>query len=132
MAAQQKPERDTGITDAGKRHLAEIRATRALIVAITNESWGKAMSPMMRHAFAEFMRRFHLDISEVDNLGGKPYRNGNYYKRRIAELRSKGLIEWSEGEHIGHDERLDLAMEVGSEDAELAAWAKGEASRRLR
>ncbi|HEY5551567.1 MAG TPA: hypothetical protein VIK52_06755, partial [Opitutaceae bacterium] len=106
--------------------LLAIRATRALTVAITNESWGKTMSHGMRHAFAEYMRRFHLDISEVDNLGGKPYRNGNYYKRRIAQMRTRGLVEWTEGDYISIDARLDALVAAGDE------WALGENVRRAR
>lgn len=122
-------ERDAGLDRAGKLHLAQIRATRALTVAITNESWGKALTPMMRSAVAEYMRRFRLDISEVDILGGKPYRNGYYYRRKIAELRTQGRIEWSEGEQIGHDARLDLLMEC--DDPKRAKRAKDEATRRM-
>lgn len=122
-------DRDAGLDADGKRHMAAIRATRALTVAITNEAWGKALTPMMRSAVAEYMRRFHLDISEVDILGGKPYRNGYYYRRKIAELRTQGRVEWSEGEHLGNDDRLDVLAE--SEDPEVAKRAKDEGMRRL-
>lgn len=119
-------DREAGLTPAGRQHLADVRARNALIVAITNESWGQAMPVMLRRAFAEYMRRFNLDVSEVDNLGGKPYRNGFYYRRRIAEMRAAGKIEWSEGEHIGVDPQLDALAAQGDE------WAIREQTRRLR
>src|SRR6185312_2369725 len=137
MAAQQKPETSPATAVAhvdrrreldaeSARHLADVRARNALVVAITNESWGEKMTPVMRRAFAEYMRRFHLDISEVDNLGGKPYRNGRYYERKIAGMRSAGLVDWSAGEHIGPDARLDALIAQGD------PWAKEESARRLR
>lgn len=119
-------ERDAGVDAAGRAQLAKIRSDRAFIVAVTNDAWGKAMTPLMRKAFAEYCRRFRLDPSEVDNLGGRPYRNGYYYRRRIAEMRTRNLIEWTEGEHIGPDARLEQLVAAGDD------WAKQESVRRTR
>lgn len=131
MTAAQKPEqgppaRDAGLTDTGKRALNEIRARNALVVAINNESWGSKVSPLQARAYAEYMRRFNLDIHEVDILGGKPRRNGQYYKRRIMEMAHAGLIEWVKDYHIGPDERLQALVEAKDE------WAAAEHTMRLR
>jgi hypothetical protein len=117
----------------GKLHLAQRRADRALTTALRNETWSKSLSVQMQAAVAEYMRRFKLDISEVEVLGGNIYRTGYYYRRRIAEMRTKGLIEYTEGEMIGDDPRLrELMALTGEDDAEVAAWAKAEHFRRLR
>jgi len=127
-----KPDRDAGLTPEARQHMAAIRATRALTVAITNEAWGTALTPQMRHAVAEYMRRHRLDVSEVDILGGKIYRNGYYYRRRIAEMRAKSAVEWTEGEHIGPDKRLDTLASSSEPDlAEQRTWAIREQFRRL-
>jgi hypothetical protein len=128
-AVTKTTDRDAALTREGKMHVAAIRASRALTIAITNEAWGTALSAQMRHAVAEYMRRHRLDVSEVDVLGGKIYRNGYYYRRRIAEMRTRGMVDWTDGEHIGPDARLESLMT--SEDAELARKAKAEHERRL-
>jgi hypothetical protein len=140
MSASPKPETGTAVARQRpgeeslsrdqKQHLAQIRQTRALTVAITNEAWGTALTPQMRHAVAEYMRRNRLDVSEVDILGGRIYRNGYYYRRRVAEMRSRGMIEWTEGEHIGPSVELEKAIK--NEDPEIATWAKAEYFRRLK
>jgi len=139
MSAAQKPEtttvaksidRDAGLTPEGRQHMAAIRADRAMTVALRNEAWSKDCSPRVIHAVAEYMRRFRLDVSEVEVLGGNIYRTGYYYRRRIAEMRSAGLVEWSEGDHIGPSVQLDAAC--SDPDPDIAAWAKGERFRRLR
>ena len=119
--------RDEGLTAKGKETLERVRATNAIVVAITNEAWGKKLDPIHRRAIAEYMRRFRLDIGEVDVLGGRPYRNGYYYRRRLAELTRAGFVEWYTGEHIGPDPRLDA--ECARTDA--PAWAVAEQTRRL-
>jgi hypothetical protein len=129
MSTQQTPEsepRNPGLTPRAQARLYEIKARNAMVVAISNESWGGKLTPIQQRAFAEYMRTFHLDISEVDNLGGRPYRNGRYYMRRTAELASEGRVEWYKGEHIGPDARLDAMAKAGDQ------WAIDEKMRRLR
>lgn len=109
-----------------RAHMEEIRARNGMVQAIAGESWGNKLTPLQQRAFAEYIRRFRLDISEVNNLGGRPYRNGNYYMRRVAELASEGKVEWYKGEHIGPDDRLDFMAKNGDQ------WAIDEQTRRLR
>lgn len=125
-AQQAPPPRDAALTPRARARLAEIRARNALVVQLTNESWGAKLTPLQQRAFAEYARRFRLDISEMDNLGGRPYRNGRYYMRRCAELVAEGRVEWYKGDHIGpHADLATLALE-GDE------WARGEIMRRRR
>lgn len=121
-----KPANRPTLTAKAEARLYEIRARNAMVQAIAGESWGAKLTPLQQKAFAEYLRRFHLDISEIDNLGGRPYRNGRYYMRRIAELAGEGRVEWYKGEHLGPDDRLNyLATQDGGE------WAAQEKLRRL-
>ena len=121
-----KPANRPTLTAKGEARMYEIRARNAMVQAIAGESWGAKLTPLQQKAFAEYLRRFHLDISEIDNLGGRPYRNGRYYMRRIAELAAEGRAEWYKGEHVGPDDRLNyLATQEGGE------WAATEKLRRL-
>lgn len=124
-AVQRSAMREAGLTPHGRAVLAEIRARNAMVVEIQNESWGAKLTTNQMRAFAEYMRRFSLDVSEIDNLGGRPYRNARYYQRRIAELVAEGRIEWYKGDHIGPDDRLDELEGDGDE------WAKTENTRRM-
>jgi hypothetical protein len=101
----------TALQEQRAQYIAEKREKRAFIAAINGASWGNGLTAMQVSAFAEFMRRFKLDISEIDNLGGRPYRNGRYYMRRIAELVKAGRVEDHKGEHIGPDARLVALQE---------------------
>lgn len=118
-----------------RAEVQRMRSDRNFVMALTAEAWGATLDPQQRYALAEFVRRYHLDVNEVDILGGRPYRNGYYYRRRIAEMRTAGKVEWSQGEHIGPNkdlERLAKLQESDPEyDAELTAWAKDERRRRM-
>jgi hypothetical protein len=122
--------RKSTLSEQRAQIIAEKREKRAFIAAINGASWGNGLTAMQVSAFAEFMRRFKLDISEIDNLGGRPYRNGRYYMRRIAELVKAGRVEDHKGEHIGPDARLAALQE--SDDEELVRYAKAESTRRLK
>lgn len=131
-APSDRPAPRTSLTPRAAARLAEIKARNAMVVAINNESWGAKLTPLQQRAFAEYMRRFRLDISEIDNLGGRPYRNGRYYMRRGAELTREGRLVAFFGEHIGPDPQLDKLARDESVDAETRVWARAESLRRLR
>ena len=127
MATAQIPETDKPkLTPKAEARLYEIRARNTMVQAIAGESWGAKLTPIQQRAFAEYMRRFHLDISEIDNLGGRPYRNGRYYMRRIAELAAQDRVEWYRGDHIGPNAELAMLAAKGDE------WAIQEQTRRMR
>lgn len=119
MSSAAKPEDQSvsryRLTPKSEARLHEIKARNAMVQAIAGESWGAKLTPLQQRAFAEYLRRFHLDISEIDNLGGRPYRNGRYYMRRIAELAAENRVDWYKGAHIGPDVRLALAAESGEQ-----------------
>ena len=76
----------------------------ALIGAL---SWGSGMSLAIRRGWAEWCHTYGLDpATEVDNLGGNPYPNSEYYLRRLGELRQDGIITDAWLEHIQEDRRL--------------------------
>lgn len=120
-----KPAKYT-LTPKAQARLHEIKARNAMVEAIAGESWGAKLTPIQQRAFAEYLRRFHLDISEIDNLGGRPYRNGRYYMRRVSELAAQGRVEWYEGVHIGPDDRLAFHAANGEQ------WATDEQLHRLK
>lgn len=114
------------LTPKGEARMFEIKARNAMVQAIAGESWGAKLSMAQARAFAEYLRRFRLDISEIDNLGGRPYRNGRYYMRRIAELAAQDRVEWYKGRHIGPDARLETFVAAGEQ------WAIDERFDRLK
>ncbi|MDB4916380.1 MAG: hypothetical protein JWM95_4024 [Gemmatimonadetes bacterium] len=132
MTAAPKPEADAPVkrmpklTPEGEARLYEIKARNEMVRAIAGESWGAKLSMIQARAFAEYMRRFNLDISEIDNLGGRPYRNGRYYMRRVAELAAAERVEWYKGRHIGPDARLEEFAKAGEQ------WAIDERFDRLK
>jgi hypothetical protein len=130
MSTSQKPDEGPAVkfqlTPKSAARLQEIKARNAMVQAIAGESWGAKLTPLQQRAFAEYLRRFNLDISEIDNLGGRPYRNGRYYMRRIAELAAQGRVEWYKGDHLGPDARLDAMATAGDK------WAVEEKARRVR
>lgn len=122
----EKPDPLRGLSPRGRSRLLEIKARNAMVTAIQGESWGGGLSKRQAQAFAEFIRRFKLDISEIDNLGGRPYRNGRYYMRKTAELAAAGRVEWYKGRHIGPDARLEALANAGEQ------WAIDEHLDRLK
>lgn len=119
-----------GLDPHARREVLEQRMRRQITQAIANESWGQSLSPNAQRAVAAYMQRFNLDVGEVEILGGRLYRNGQHYKRRLAEMRSKGLVEWTKGYMIGPDPALDAAIK--DPDPDVAEWAKQERRFRIR
>jgi hypothetical protein len=131
---EQQDDGTAAMSPAQRYRLQQARQDRNYMMALSAEAWGSGISFGLRKAAAEYCRRNHLDPGEIDILGGKIYRNGYYYRRRIAELRTDGRVEWSKWYYIHHDERLDQlakdAAEVG--DTETEQYAKNEALFRMK
>lgn len=102
--------------------IEERRAINEVARQIGNLSWGKGLTADGLRAVAEYARRYNIDAaSEIDILGGKIYRNANYYIRRGAELLRAGTVTDIQVEHINADPRLAtlVARNVDGAQAEL-------------
>jgi hypothetical protein len=127
-------ERLTGTTPGGALTLAAendielARITNMVAAAIASLSWGGNMSGAMRRAWAEYGRRYDVDpITEMDNLGGTPYVNADWFKRKLGELRMAGVIKSVKLEHIHADARLDA---LRKSDTDVPDEIRAEAARR--
>jgi hypothetical protein len=97
---------------------------------IAAQNWGKLLDHNTRVAIAEWCRTRDIDpATEVDVLGARPYRNANWWMRKLAEMPD---VEWTKMEHIADDPRF--AKIVQSKDASEATriWAITERENRLR
>lgn len=91
-----------------EREIEERRQRNVLAATIAGLSWGKNMTPVVRRAFADYCERFDVDpITEMDNLGGQPYVNADWYKRKLGELIVRGIVKDYKLEHIQADPRLE-------------------------
>lgn len=107
--------------------IEKARIQNMIVAAIAGLSWGKNMSTAMRRAFADYCRRYDVDpVVEMDNLGGTPYVNAEWYLRKLGELRMKKIIRDFTLEHIHADKRLDALRK----DETLPADMRAEAQRR--
>jgi hypothetical protein len=87
------------------------RQRNVLAATIAGLSWGKQMTPVVRRAFAAYCARYDVDpITEMDNLGGVPYVNADWYKRKLGELIVRGIVRDYTLEHIQADARLEKMM----------------------
>jgi len=106
---------------------AEVHAIRAINTVasmIVSTTWGKDMPDPMRRAYAEYCRRYDVDpVTEMDNLGGTPYVNADWFKRKLGELRMAGIIKAVRLEHIHADRRLDALRKDESAPEEIRAEA---------
>jgi hypothetical protein len=107
---------------------AEIEKARILnlvVAAIAGCSWGKNMSTAMRRAYADYCRRYDVDpVTEMDNLGGTPYVNADWFLRKLGELRMSGIVKDFWLEHIHADPRLDALRKDQSISADLRKIAE--------
>jgi hypothetical protein len=95
-----------------EREIEERRQQNVLAATIAGLSWGKNMTPIVRRAFADYCARFDVDpITEMDNLGGTPYVNSEWYRRKLGELIILGIVKDYTIEHIHADPRLRRLME---------------------
>lgn len=109
------------------------RKNQHLIAAKMSEmNWGQGLDEMTRRAVAAYLERHHLDVTEIDILGGNLYRNSRYYKRRLGELVEDGLVEYTKSDWVQMDHRLEAMAKDNALDAEDRDWAARESARRTR
>lgn len=102
---------DVKLPEEARQQIEQARILNLVTAAIAGCSWGQGMSAPMRRAYAEYCRRYDVDpVTEMDNLGGTPYVNAEWYMRKLGELRLKGVVSDYFIEHIHADKRLREAM----------------------
>lgn len=107
-----------------------IRKQQAMMFAeVSKQSWGTSLDATQRRAIAAYCERHTLDPSMIDFLGGRLYRNANFWLDRGAKLVAAGLVEYVYPDYITADPRLKTIAEDAS-DPERADRARQEWNRR--
>lgn len=126
-----KVDRYVGLPPHMVAHIEERKRKNAMAAAISAQTWAKDIDASTARAVAEYCHTHDIDpATEIEVLGGRLYKNARYYERRFNEMSAAGLVEYCHREHVNVDPRLDELAK--GDDAELAAWAKGERGRRTR
>ncbi|RTL04096.1 MAG: hypothetical protein EKK62_17015 [Acidimicrobiia bacterium] len=99
------------LSDAFRVAIEERKAINEVARQIANQSWGKSLDGNTVRAVAEYARRYHIDpATELDILGGRIYRNANYFIRRGGDLLRRGIVTDISVQHVNHDTRLDALV----------------------
>lgn len=141
MSAVTKPEpRDRDLPPQALAIVDERRLRNRMVQQIRGATWSRDLDHNTVLAVAEYAHRTGADpVTEIEVLGGRIYRNANYYDRKGAELIQAGVIAHIERDHIAADPRLDdlitLAESLATDgDPQLldgARDAKREKARRM-
>lgn len=115
----------TRLTAEQEAEIEQRRAQNLITAAIAGCSWGKSMSSPMRRAYADYCHRYDVDpVTEMDNLGGSVYVNADWYRRKLGELRLRGIVKDYWIEHIQADVRLEKLRNDQSIPKELRERAQ--------
>lgn len=115
----------TRLPPEAEAQIEERRVLNLITAAIAGCSWGKSMSSPMRRAYADYCHRYDVDpVTEMDNLGGSVYVNADWYRRKLGELRLRGIVKDYFIEHIQADPRIEKLRHDQSIPAELRKRAQ--------
>ena len=107
-----------------------VRKREAMMFAeVAKQSWGEKLDQTQRRAIAAFCQRNSLDPSMIDLLGGKLYRNANFWLDRLAKMVGLGRVVYAFADYITADPRLDT-IAADKTDPERAQAARIERNRR--
>lgn len=108
-----------------------LRRQQALVTAeIAGTNWGKGLDAQTRMRVSQWAQSAGIDpATELDVLGGRFYKNAQYYIRRLSEMLNAGIVEYAYVDHVEVDERL-VTMAARADNAELAQTAQREIDRR--
>lgn len=99
------------LPEAYRVAIEERKALNEVSRQIANQSWGKSLDGNTVRAIAEYARRYHIDpATELDILGGRIYRNANYFIRRGGDLLRRGIVTDIQVAHVNADPRLDALV----------------------
>jgi hypothetical protein len=106
------------------------RQQNIVAAEIAGTNWGKGLDRETRRAIADWSRTVDLDpATELDVLGGRFYKNAQYYQRKLSEAVNAGYIDYVILDHVEVDDRLET-MAKRVDDPELAQMARKEIDRR--
>jgi hypothetical protein len=119
------------LPDAIKHQLILARQRNLVSAEIASTNWGKGLDDNTRMQVSTWAQTAGIDpATELDVLGGKFYKNANYFIRKLSELAEAGLIEHAYADHVEVDPRLET-LAKRTDDLELAAQARREIDRRM-
>ena len=97
-----------GALPAPLRAAYELRQADALMRSeVAKQSWGEKLDNKQRYAISAFCQRHNLDPTMIDLLGGKLYRNANFWLDRLAKMFAAGKVEYAYADFITVDPRID-------------------------
>jgi len=112
------------LTDQQRMELEDRRIQGQMASAISAQTWGRSLAPVLRRAIAQYCIRNDIDpVTELYVLGGQLYPNAAYYIRKLGELRVAGIVSDFWLEHIHVDPRLELMARDEKSPPELRARA---------
>lgn len=118
------------LPDAVKNALIIKRQQNIVAAQIAGTNWGKGLDLATRRALSDWAMRAGLDpATELDVLGGRFYKNAQYYQRRLSELVEQNKVVYAYVEHVENDPRL-AKIAADKTDPPRAARALGEMKRR--
>jgi hypothetical protein len=85
-----------------------VRRQQNIVTAqIAGTNWGKGLDRDTRRAVADWAARAGIDpATELDVLGGRFYKNAQYYQRKLSEIVEAGKVVYAYVEHVAIDPRL--------------------------
>lgn len=118
------------LPDAIKNALI-LKRQQALVTAkLAATNWGQGLDRDTRLRIVQWAQAAGIDpATELDVLGGRFYKNSQYYIRRLSEMLAAGIVEYAYVDHIEVDPRLEQL--ANSTNAETAAMARQEIDRRM-
>lgn len=129
VAATQKQD-FLGALPPALRAAYELRQADALMRSeVAKQSWGEKLDNKQRYAISAFCQRHNLDPTMIDLLGGKLYRNANFWLDRLAKMFAAGKVEYAYPDYITVDPRLEK-IAADKSDPERAELARKEKNRR--
>lgn len=101
-----------------------VRRQQNIVTAqIAGTNWGKGLDLQTRRAVSDWAARAGLDpATELDVLGGRFYKNAQYYQRKLSELVEAGKVVYAYVEHVAIDPRLaKIANDSSNPDRQARA-----------
>jgi hypothetical protein len=131
IAVAKTPAEKTVMQKRIDQHVADLRARNAMVAQIRGTAWGLGIDSRVARAVSNYCLEMGLDpVRHVEVLGGRIYLTAEFYQERGAPLIRSGEVIPHEPDFINRDPRLDAL--ITGDDKDVAEWAKGERTRRMK